>query len=72
MRRAVLCIGSLGGRSGVHAPVPQPAPAATICTHNAPAPPARPQMIADIDKDGSGTIDFDEFLQVGRVGDMGG
>lgn len=24
------------------------------------------KMIADIDKDGSGTIDFDEFLQVGR------
>lgn len=23
------------------------------------------KMIADIDKDGSGTIDFDEFLQVG-------
>ena len=25
------------------------------------------KMIADIDQDGSGTIDFDEFLQVGRV-----
>lgn len=29
------------------------------CTHS--------QMIADIDKDGSGTIDFDEFLQVGLL-----
>ncbi len=26
------------------------------------------KMIADIDKDGSGTIDFDEFLQVGAAG----
>lgn len=31
------------------------------------------KMIADIDKDGSGTIDFDEFLQVpGRGGKMCG
>lgn len=30
------------------------------------------KMIADIDKDGSGTIDFDEFLQAGPAGGGGG